>query len=140
MKRPNPKTGELWKFGDVRDDGYIFASYTCTKKRKDGTCYEQWYSPENWAKVYRAALDGRHRFSRAKNSRFKSTVTKKAVKRLWNLEEVLQIRSRYKNNYDWMHYDYASYRAAQRYNWLGVIREKFPKEPKQTWLEKLGKE
>ena len=138
MKRPNPKTGQLWKFGDIRDDGYIFSSYVCSKLRKDGSCYEQWYSPENWAKFYRAALDGRHRFSRVGHYKHKSTVVKKTRQRLWTVEEVLLIRANYKNNYEWMNNDYASYRAAQRYGWLPIVREKFPKPIAMTKLERLA--
>lgn len=45
MKRKNPKTGEYFKFGDLRDDGCIFRGYNKSKKNKNGLYKELWLSP-----------------------------------------------------------------------------------------------
>lgn len=45
MKRTNDTTGEHFRRGDVREDGYVFFAYT--KRRKaDGFFVEIWLSPE----------------------------------------------------------------------------------------------
>jgi hypothetical protein len=49
MKRLNPKTGKLFKHGDVRDDGYLFHKYAAHKPvKKDGYFQENWLAPEKW--------------------------------------------------------------------------------------------
>ena len=45
MKRLNPKTGEPFKRGDTREDGFRFQSYVFTI-RQNGFYREQWSSPE----------------------------------------------------------------------------------------------
>ena len=45
MKRINPKTNQPFKYGDVRDDGFIFIRYRKILK-KDGFYQESWNSPE----------------------------------------------------------------------------------------------
>ena len=45
MKRINEKTGEPFKWGDVRDDGFFFRTYQKTIK-KDGYFSEVWSSPK----------------------------------------------------------------------------------------------
>ena len=44
MKRLNPITGETFKRGDIRDDGYIFQGYIPSKIKKDGYFHEKWIS------------------------------------------------------------------------------------------------
>ncbi len=44
MKRLNPRTGKAFEKGDVREDGYIFRTYTADL-RKDGFFYEHWSKP-----------------------------------------------------------------------------------------------
>ena len=43
MKRLNPLTNELFKFGDIRNDGRIFYAYT-NRLKKDGFFTEMWLS------------------------------------------------------------------------------------------------
>ena len=45
MKRINPTTNEPFKRGDIREDGYIFFSYSKVL-RLDGTFKEIWLSPK----------------------------------------------------------------------------------------------
>lgn len=45
MKRLNPNTNLPFKFGDVREDGYIFLSYSPCKIKKNGNFEESWLSP-----------------------------------------------------------------------------------------------
>lgn len=44
----NPKTGKPFKFGDVREDGYIFRQWG--KLRSDGSQQPLWMSPEAFAR------------------------------------------------------------------------------------------
>ena len=51
MKRINPDTGECFKAGDVREDGFVFRRYAYSYGlKKDGYWPEQWYSPESLKK------------------------------------------------------------------------------------------
>lgn len=45
MKRLNPQTGEPFKHGDRREDGYLFVGYNYKKLRQNGTFIEHWISP-----------------------------------------------------------------------------------------------
>jgi hypothetical protein len=49
MKRLNPKTGKPFKQSDLREDGFIFKSYTPSKIKKDGFFLEAWRSPNAFA-------------------------------------------------------------------------------------------
>ena len=49
MKRLNPKTGKPFKIGDLREDGFIFRTYTPSHIKKDGFFLEDWRSPEAFA-------------------------------------------------------------------------------------------
>ena len=44
MKRLNPKTNLPFKYGDVREDGYVFKGYNKTKIKKDGFFKENWHN------------------------------------------------------------------------------------------------
>ena len=36
MYKLNPATGEKWKHGEIREDGFVFCNYTKTRPTKDG--------------------------------------------------------------------------------------------------------
>ena len=46
MKRINPKTGEPFKRGDVREDGYVFYTYQKSIIKSDGYFKECWIRPD----------------------------------------------------------------------------------------------
>ena len=49
MKRTNPQTGEVFKKGDVREDGRIFLSYQIARGiKRDGYFGEHWVTPESF--------------------------------------------------------------------------------------------
>jgi len=50
MKRLNPETGQPYKRGDIRDDGYVFNNYTRITK-KNGFFKEVWLKPQIFAKT-----------------------------------------------------------------------------------------
>ena len=49
MKRFNPLTNELFKFGDIRNDGRMFYAYT-NRLKKDGFFIEMWLSSDAFEK------------------------------------------------------------------------------------------
>ena len=49
MKRLNPATGLPFKYGDIREDGFIFVCYRSAKKTKiNGFFDEDWYHPKKF--------------------------------------------------------------------------------------------
>ena len=47
MKRVNPKTGLPFKYGDVREDDFVFLKYRQVQKiKKNGFCAEIWLNPK----------------------------------------------------------------------------------------------
>ena len=45
MKRINPNTNQPFKYGDVREDGFVFVDFRTTRPvKKDGTYQENWLS------------------------------------------------------------------------------------------------
>jgi len=51
MERPNPITGQPWKYGEIAPDGRIFLGYRRKSRiNKDGTFQMNWLSPGAWAK------------------------------------------------------------------------------------------
>ena len=50
MRRINPQTNEPFKYGDVREDGYIFKEYKLKRLKKNGYFAEGWLSPESFEK------------------------------------------------------------------------------------------
>jgi len=42
MKRLNPKTNLPFKYGDIREDGYVFSTYKLTELKKNGFFRERW--------------------------------------------------------------------------------------------------
>lgn len=63
MKRMNPSTQELFKRGDVRQDGYVFFAYT-NRRKGDGLFVEIWLKPESSKK---ATLRDRDRKRKKRN-------------------------------------------------------------------------
>ena len=57
MKRLNPATNQLFKHGDIREDGYRFYRYTNVLKL-NGTFKEIWLHPDSHSKA-RADVAGR---------------------------------------------------------------------------------
>jgi hypothetical protein len=55
MKRINPNTNQIFKRGDVREDGLIFKAYAMKRVRKNGYFVELWASPDVFA---RSSKDG----------------------------------------------------------------------------------
>lgn len=45
MKRKNPATGEHFRRGETREDGYVFFAYT-KRMKTSGTFIEIWLKPE----------------------------------------------------------------------------------------------
>ena len=45
MKRSDPTTGQPFKRGDLREDGFVFLTYLPNKIKLDGFCQEKWLSP-----------------------------------------------------------------------------------------------
>jgi len=49
MRRLNPETNSFFKYGDIRDDGYVFVQYRNSGPiKKDGFFSEYWLSPEKF--------------------------------------------------------------------------------------------
>ena len=48
MKRLNPKTGEPFKRGEIREDGKVFYGYDKTRFNKDKFYYEKWATPNSF--------------------------------------------------------------------------------------------
>jgi 5-methylcytosine-specific restriction endonuclease McrA len=65
VKRLNPKTGSLFKSGDIREDGFVFDQYRKSHVKENGFYFEVWRNPEQYKKVksYRY-LDDRNKKSR----------------------------------------------------------------------------
>ena len=55
MKRLNPKTGKPFKAGDIREDGYVFCSYTF-QVQQSGFYREQWTKPEKFKRRQHLAM------------------------------------------------------------------------------------
>lgn len=60
MKRLNPQTSELFKRGDVRDDGLLFWNYKTCKLKQNGFFAEAWHTKEVFEKKLKWAKDNRH--------------------------------------------------------------------------------
>ena len=56
MKRINPKTGKPFKQGDLREDGFIFKTYTPSIIKKDGFFLEDWRSPKAFENVKKTSI------------------------------------------------------------------------------------
>ena len=56
MKRLNPETGKLFKSGDLREDGFIFKTYTPSLPKKNGFFHEDWRSPKAFENVKKTSI------------------------------------------------------------------------------------
>ena len=54
MKRSDPATGQPFKRGDLRKDGFVFLTYLPNKIKLDGFCQEKWLSPAAAERQFRA--------------------------------------------------------------------------------------
>ena len=70
-KRINKITGEPFKQGYVRDDGYIFKSYEFASTDKNGFYKEKWMSPQYHLRWRMAQI-----ISKSKNSRRRGNIPK----------------------------------------------------------------
>lgn len=50
MKRLNPISGNLFRFGDKREDGFLFLKYKTSKTKKNGFFEECWLRAETFEK------------------------------------------------------------------------------------------
>lgn len=50
MKRVNPITNEFFKYGNTREDGFLFLKYKTHKVKKNGFFEESWLNPQAFAK------------------------------------------------------------------------------------------
>jgi hypothetical protein len=57
MKRLNPATNLIFKRNDVREDGYIFYSYSTKIIKKNGYYKEHWLHPEKFKKFKKQKFD-----------------------------------------------------------------------------------
>lgn len=51
MKRINPKTNKIFRYGDIRNDGFIFITYKKTLSPKNKYYMEQWASPKSFKNI-----------------------------------------------------------------------------------------
>lgn len=51
MKRLNPKTGEPFKRGEIREDGKVFYGYNSCQKTKSQFFYEKWATKASFIKL-----------------------------------------------------------------------------------------
>ena len=66
MKRLNQETGQFFKRGDQREDGFIFASYNMACVDKYGEFYENWYSPEKFKERVKSTKEYRSKTENTK--------------------------------------------------------------------------
>ena len=65
MKRLNPATGEIFKKGDIREDGRMFLSYgICKGPKKDGFFSEHWVNPESFNNCNKAISKHKKQYSK----------------------------------------------------------------------------
>ena len=61
MYRLNPKTGDRWHKGEVREDGMVFVNYTKTRPTKDGYYRMCFSDPEKLKRARKKTAQNRHR-------------------------------------------------------------------------------
>ena len=54
VMRTNPATRDRFRHGDPREDGFIFDNYDMENIQPNGFIHEQWRSPGNFYKKYKA--------------------------------------------------------------------------------------
>lgn len=72
MYRLNPRTGERWHMGEVREDGMVFVNYTKTRPTKDGYYRLCFSDPEKLKRARKKSQQNRYR----KNTEFLNEVKK----------------------------------------------------------------
>ena len=87
MKRLNPITGETFKRGDIRDDGYIFQGYIPSKIKKDGYFHEKWISSKTAENQKRIWANREHQRKSSKKGHIVSLL--KNIKRNCEIKNIL---------------------------------------------------
>ena len=82
MKRLNPQTQELFRRGDVREDGYLFYKYTGILKL-DGTFKEIWLRPEAMKKEKLTAKKRQEENYVRRSNRLPRGTAAKLRRKLW---------------------------------------------------------
>jgi 5-methylcytosine-specific restriction endonuclease McrA len=89
MKRINPVTNTLFKYGNVREDGFLFLKYKTHKVKKNGFFEECWLNPQAFTKELNRMLN--HQKS---NNKKHSATTSRYAKR--NQEKVNFWQAKYR--------------------------------------------
>ena len=92
MKRINPKTGEYFNKGDLREDGYRFISYSTkisTGGKHSGYFVEQFASPPVWKRMHNPET---RQIIKAEKIQFKKEKKKERINELENLFAGSQIK------------------------------------------------
>ncbi len=63
MYRLNPKTGDRWHKGEVREDGMVFVNYTKTRPTKDGYYRVCFSDPEKLKRARKISAQNRYKRS-----------------------------------------------------------------------------
>ena len=56
MKRLNPQTQKPFKYGNIREDGYVFVCYRTNIVKRNGYSAEYWTKPECFKRNNERAL------------------------------------------------------------------------------------
>jgi len=92
MKRINPKTGEYFNKGDLREDGYRFISYSTkisTGGKHSGYFVEHFASPPVWKRMHNPET---RQIIKAEKIQFKKEKKKERINELENLFAGTQIK------------------------------------------------
>lgn len=92
MRRLNPATGEPFKQGDVREDGYVFRTYDLCRIKQNGEFVEEWRSPASFKKYAESAKERAKRWQQDNPERAKER------KKRWtkaNFEHVKEYKKRW---------------------------------------------
>jgi hypothetical protein len=114
MKRLNPLTNELFKFGDIRNDGRLFYAYT-NRLKKDGFFIEMWLSNKSFEKQKNIK---KNKYSENKDD----VLNKNKQYYLENKETILISKKTYKQ------------KNRARYTALGRHRELCKSQRTPSWL------
>lgn len=114
MKRLNPKTNAPFKYGDIREDGYVFTSYS-NRVNQNGFYVEQWVNHSSYEKQ---KLNKKLNYQKTKQE----VLEKNKTYYLKNKEIICERKKVYKQN------------NRARYNALNVEREKAKNYRTPKWL------
>lgn len=120
MKRLNSQTQMPFKYGDVREDGYVFTSYS-SRINKNGFYVEQWICQESFINQKQSK---KINYQKSKQK----ILDKNKQYYLQNKEEVCKKKQQYKKQ------------NRARYNALSVEREKAKSFRTPKWLTNEQKE